>query len=227
MVDFLELAKKQREKTVDVDVFKDDKKEKKKEILEMQFDEEAPVKPKNEKKKNQKKEKSEIILDSNTMNETMDLAIIAEENRKPGALMLPSKEEIDYRIKLIEYIKNSVVSKEDYGTMHNQTFLKASGYDKFIHYFKLNLSYPKRDVYEDKEGWHCDTVCRVEAPWGQTIEAYGGASMDMMLIKKTRHNMKALADTRAKTRAVRTLMGFSKPSYEEMIGSGEDKEDWF
>lgn len=142
------------------------------------------------------------------------------------ALYLPSKEEVDYRVQMIEYIKKSVVSKEDYGSMFNKAYLRASGYDKFIHYFKLNVSYPKREIYEDKEGWHCDVVCRVEAPWGQVVEAYGGASMDTMTIRKTRHNMKALADTRAKTRAVRTIMGFSQPSYEEMIGS-EDKEDWF
>ncbi|MDH3324097.1 MAG: hypothetical protein OEL89_00500 [Candidatus Peregrinibacteria bacterium] len=161
-------------------------------------------------------------------NEPADFALILQEPQKQDSLVLPTKKEIDYRVSLIEYIKSSVVAKEDYGTMYDQTFLKASGYDKFIHYFKLNVSYPKRDIYEDKEGWHCDVTCRVETPWNQVVEAYGGASMKTMTIRKTRHNMIALADTRAKTRAVRTLMGFSRPSYEEMLGSdNKDQDEWF
>jgi len=160
-------------------------------------------------------------LDPN-QEEIIDFALALKEVPKQQAMLLPSKEEVDYQITLIKYIKNEVVDKEDYGEMYGQTFLKASGYDKFVSYFKLKVSYPVRDNYEDKDGWHSDVICKVE--WGnQSVEAYGGASMLTMTIKKTRHNMKALAETRAKTRAVRVIMGFSKPSYEEMVGSDVDE----
>lgn len=198
----------------------------------------APT-PKKDKKKSawnapeKKKQDKPIIVEKvksnpisiTTEEESENFAMVLKGAPIQDMQILPTKDEVDYRVDLIEHIKNSVVSKEDYGMMHNQTFLRASGFDKFVHYFKINISYPKRDVHEDKEGWHCDVICRVEAPWGQAIESYGGASMNTMTIRKTRHNMIALAETRAKTRAVRTLMGFSRPSYEEMMGS-EEKSEW-
>jgi len=159
-------------------------------------------------------------------NKEEDFAIIVRD--KPQDLALPSFEEVDYKIDIIKYVKQKVVSSEDYGEMFGETFLKASGYDKFISYFKLNVTYPSRDVYEDEDGWHCDVICRVEDPWSnQVVEAYGGASMKTMTIRKTRHNMKGLAETRAKTRAVRVIMGFSKPSYSEMIGTKDKTEELF
>ena len=161
--------------------------------------------------------------------ETMETGIVLTggEDKKPqfslalpsDEMNLPSKEEIDLKYEILEYIKRKVVSKkEDYENVNGKPYLKASGTAKFINYFKLNISYPHREIINDDYGQHCEFICRVEAPWGQVVESYGNASMKTMKLGKTRHNMVSLAETRARTRAIRIIMGFTEPSYAEMHG---------
>ena len=210
MTDLLEMARKQR-----AGVIESKEEPAPKEIIE----------PKPKKKATQKKEeefKMEIIPKGEKKPKTEPKHELA--NVSPNDVSMFSKEDITRHLEMYNYVKKSVVDKNDFYTIKGKEAIKKSGVRKFINAFCLSIEFIEKNVYNLKvngqEDTHAEVRVRAITPKGQSVEGIGIKSMSE-LFEKTLHNLISTAWTRAVNRAVLDLVAFGEVSAEEIDSEPE------
>ena len=131
---------------------------------------------------------------------------------------LPSFSEIEMQVKRYEFVKKSLINSSDFITVGNRSFMKKSGFRKFINAFGLSVELRRKIELRDDDGQiSFEVYVRVHAPSGQYIDGVAICEQFEKGNRRARHATYATAYTRAVNRAVSDLVAFGEVSAEEMI----------
>lgn len=211
MVDFLELAKKQRKEVAE----------------EIKEEPKTKTKSKTKPKTKEKEEfKMTVITKPETKPETDESETYEITTTPPADFSMVTKDDIKKHLAMYKYVKKEVVDPSDFYTTNGKEAIKKSGVRKFISAFGLSIEFIEKNVYNLKvngiDDTHAEVRVRAITPKGQSVEGIGVKSMSE-LYEKTLHNLIATAWTRAVNRAVLDLVAFGEVSAEEM-DMGEDSK---
>ncbi|KKN59206.1 hypothetical protein LCGC14_0544330 [marine sediment metagenome] len=115
-------------------------------------------------------------------------------------------------------LANKIIRPEDIQKISGKDFKKKSFWRKCQRFF--NLSLEKLEEKREEYGGHGFTyhfTYRATAPNGAFMDGCGSCSSDEKDLLKTEHNTRAIAETRAKNRAIADLVAFGECSAEEIV----------
>ena len=129
---------------------------------------------------------------------------------------LPSEQEITEYYERYKFVKKAIIDKTDIQFIGTRSFLKKSGFRKFIQAFKLSLEILDKCMSVGDKGLEFEVVVRCTAPNGQFVDAVAICQQFEKKGNRSKHDTLATATTRAKNRAISDLVAFGEVSAEEM-----------
>ncbi len=121
-------------------------------------------------------------------------------------------------------LANKIIRPEDIQKISGKDFKKKSFWRKCQRFFNLSLEKREERRAEISNGFAYHFTYRAIAPNGAFIDGCGSCSSDEKGLIKTEHNTRAIAETRAKNRAIADLVAFGEVSAEEIIDTNGNKE---
>lgn len=212
MVDFLELAKKQR-REVKMNAESSPKKEI---VAELVFEDKKP-------KKKEPKKVIEIETPPKIKKET---TAIVQTSPMKHEIYTISKADVKAHLDMYNFVKSQIVNESDFAVVKGKKFLKKSGVRKFINAFGISIELIEKRIFEMNGDIHAEVRVRAITQKGQSVEGIGLKSMSE-LYEKSLHNLVTTAWTRAVNRAILDLVAYGEVSAEELATDSKDKEDWF
>lgn len=122
-------------------------------------------------------------------------------------------------------LAQKIMRPEDVQMIQGKEFKKKSFWRKCQRFFNLSLERIEEIRAEDKNGFTYKFVFRAIAPNGAYMDGTGTCSSNEKGLLKTEHNTRAIAETRAKNRAIADLVAFGEVSAEEINGGGHEAVD--
>lgn len=121
-------------------------------------------------------------------------------------------------------LAKKIMTKDDVQIIVGREFKKKSFWRKCQRFFNLSIEIIKeeREVYDNHFTYKF--VVRATAPNGAFMDGAGSCSSDEKGLLKTEHNTRAIAETRAKNRAISDLVAFGEVSAEEVDGNPEHSD---
>lgn len=118
-------------------------------------------------------------------------------------------------------LAKKIMTADDIQKIQGKDFKKKSFWRKCQRFFNLSVEIVKeeREVYDGYFVYKF--IVRATAPNGAHMDGTGTCSSDEKGMLKTEHNTRAIAETRAKNRAISDLVAFGEVSAEEVNGDEE------
>lgn len=128
-------------------------------------------------------------------------------------------------------LSNKIMTPDDVQMIQNKAFKKKSFWRKCQRFFNLSLELKNEERIETNGDFTYKFVFRAIAPNGSFMDGTGTCSSKEKGLIKTEHNTRAIAETRAKNRAIADLVAFGEVSAEEINGEHEivqadNEPDW-
>ncbi len=119
--------------------------------------------------------------------------------------------------KAYQDLAKEICTNEDIQRIGDKDFKKKSFWRKCQRFFNLSLEKieERREKIEDYFVYHF--IYRATAPNGAFVDGAGSCSSDEKGLVKTEHNTRAIAETRAKNRAIADLVAFGEVTAEEIV----------
>ena len=114
-------------------------------------------------------------------------------------------------------LASKIIKPEDVQYIQNKEFKKKSFWRKCMRFFNLNLQLVSEQRIENDKYFTYQFTYRAIAPNGAFCDGTGTCSSDEKGLMKTEHNTRAIAETRAKNRAIADLVAFGEVSAEEIV----------
>lgn len=122
-------------------------------------------------------------------------------------------------------LATKILTKEDVQNIQGKEFKKKSYWRKCQRFFNLSMQIVN-EVREEHNGYFMyKFVARATAPNGAFVEGTGTCSSNEKGLMKTEHNTRAIAETRAKNRAIADLVAFGEVSAEEVESEPNGQSD--
>jgi hypothetical protein len=125
--------------------------------------------------------------------------------------------ELEKRMRTYQELLKKLLIEDDYATINNKKCIKKSGWLKLAVAFNLSTKLiEERKQVDEATGdyaYHCTVQCR--AGNGRTVEEIGSCDSTEKA-GKPEHVIRAMAKTRATSRAIAAMIGASESSAEEM-----------
>ncbi len=134
---------------------------------------------------------------------------------------IEAKKIVNSRLELMKQI----LTDDDVQNIQGRDFKKKSFWRKLSGVFGVSVEIIKewREDCQEDGSFTYYFVVRAIAPNGQFVEGTGACSSDERGLEKTIHNTRAIAETRAKNRAISDMLAFGEVSAEEIIDSQPPK----
>lgn len=115
-------------------------------------------------------------------------------------------------------LAKKIMTPDDVQDIQGKTFKKKSFWRKCQRFFNLSVEI-KEEKREAYDGYFVyKFIARATAPNGAYMDGTGTCSSNEKGLLKTEHNTRAIAETRAKNRAISDLVAFGEVSAEEVDG---------
>ena len=121
-------------------------------------------------------------------------------------------------------LANKIIRPEDIQKISGKDFKKKSFWRKCQRFFNLSLEKMEERREGTQSGFAYHFTYRAIAPNGAHMDGCGSCSSDEKGLLKTEHNTRAIAETRAKNRAIADLVAFGEVSAEEIIDTNGREE---
>jgi len=124
-------------------------------------------------------------------------------------------------------LANKITTEDDTQYIVGKLFKKKSFWRKCQRFFNLSMELISEERQAIGDKFIYKFVYRSIAPNGAFCDGTGTCSSDEKGLLKTEHNTRAIAETRAKNRAISDLVAFGEVSAEEMMQSenGKSKDE--
>lgn len=130
-----------------------------------------------------------------------------------------SPEEAVRAFEAYQSLAKKIMTDDDVQNIQGKNFKKKSFWRKCQRFFNLSVSIVS-EVRDQYDGYFVyKFVVRATAPNGASMDGTGSCSSNEKGIFKTEHNARAIAETRAKNRAISDLVAFGEVSAEEVDAS--------
>lgn len=148
----------------------------------------------------------------------MDKDMIVKE---PIVMPAVSKEKALEAFRAYQDLAKEICTEDDVQEIQGKPFKKKSFWRKCQRFFNLSLEKiaERREEVDSKFVYHF--VYRAIAPNGAYVDGCGSCSSDEKGLTKTEHTTRAIAETRAKNRAIADLCAFGEVSAEEISVDNE------
>ncbi|MCK5606378.1 hypothetical protein KAR91_31040 [Candidatus Pacearchaeota archaeon] len=151
---------------------------------------------------------------------TLRQALPLSSGKKVGSQLvvsgLPTEAQVLAYYEQYKFVKKAIIDKSDLQVIGKKSFLKKSGFRKFIQAFKLSLEILSKEMTTGDLGIEYEVVARCTAPNGQFVDAVAICQQFEKAGKRTKHDTLTTAMTRAKSRAISDLVAFGEVSAEEI-----------
>jgi hypothetical protein len=118
-----------------------------------------------------------------------------------------------------------IITKDDIQEIQGKEFKKKSFWRKCQRFFNLSIMIVKEKREEYNGYFVYKFLVRAKAPNGAYMDGTGTCSSNEKGLLKTEHNTRAIAETRAKNRAISDLVAFGEVSAEEVTTNGHEEKD--
>ena len=137
----------------------------------------------------------------------------------PTNIVMPavSAEEAVKAFEAYQDLSKKIMRPEDIQIIQGKEFKKKSFWRKCQRFFNLSLELREEKRTENKNGvFTYKFIYRAKAPNKTFVDGTGACSSNEKGLLKTEHNARAIAETRAKNRAIADLVAFGEVSAEEV-----------
>lgn len=141
---------------------------------------------------------------------------------EPSPIVAPAVSAADMKrqMKLFQSLKASLLdSKKDISNIQGNPYIKRSGWRKLALAFNISDEIIKETKEVRGEDFEWRIWVRTRAPNGRSVVGIGACSSDERNFAHLRHDVYAIAHTRAKNRALSDLIGSGEVSWEELTRS--------
>lgn len=143
------------------------------------------------------------------------------------AIVMPavSPEDAVKAFEAYQSLAKKIMTDDDVQQIQGKSFKKKSFWRKCQRFFNLSVEITKeeREVYDGYFAYKF--VVRATAPNGAFMDGTGTCSSNEKGMEKNEHNTRAIAETRAKNRAISDLVAFGEVSAEEVSANGNGHEE--
>lgn len=122
-------------------------------------------------------------------------------------------------------LADKIGTTEDFQIIQGTKYKKKSFWRKIQRIFNVSLVILKEDCIRNEKGFTYLFTVRATAPNGVICDGTGACSSTEKGLPKTEHNARAIAETRAKNRAISDLCGFGEVSADELDGDDEQPKN--
>jgi hypothetical protein len=119
-------------------------------------------------------------------------------------------------------LAKKIGTPEDFQDIQGKQYKKKSFWRKIQRMFNVSLEILKEECIRNEKGFTYLFTVRATAPNGVICDGTGACSSTEKGLPKTEHNARAIAETRAKNRAISDLCGLGEVSAEEIDGEDDN-----
>jgi hypothetical protein len=134
-----------------------------------------------------------------------------------------SIEDLKHQMALFQKLKTDLLTDDDIQNISNKKYVKKSGWIKYALAFNLKTEIIKeeKEIHQDKPDWYAyHFTIRCTATNGRITEKVGSCD-NVEKPQAAMHVIRAMAETRATSRAISALIGAGEVSAEEMENTGD------